>query len=65
VENWKKEANYDRSKVCRHCPQEFHYDRSLEYLAALKKVEKELSEHENTCEFKEKVAEVKKVKQDK
>ncbi|CAI2173569.1 604_t:CDS:10 [Funneliformis geosporum] len=52
VENWKKEENYERSKTCRYCPQEFHYDRNLEYLVAKIKVEAELKKHEETCEAK-------------
>jgi hypothetical protein len=63
VENWKKEENYDRSKTCRHCPQEFYYDKSLEYLLAKQKVEKELAEHEAACSFKSKPEERKEAKQ--
>jgi len=63
VENWKKEENYDRNKTCRYCPQEFHYDKSLEYLLAKQKAEKELEEHEATCSVKSNLEEVKKVKQ--
>ncbi|CAJ0824772.1 6780_t:CDS:10 [Entrophospora sp. SA101] len=48
----KFEENYDRSKTCRHCPEEFHYDKSLEFLPAKAKVEKDLAEHETACSLK-------------
>ncbi|CAG8546377.1 4491_t:CDS:2 [Paraglomus occultum] len=63
VENWKKEENYERSKICCYCSQEFHYDKNLEYLLAKQKAEKELSEHEAACSFKNKPEEAKNVKQ--
>ncbi|KLL05259.1 MAG: hypothetical protein MRERV_3c085 [Mycoplasmataceae bacterium RV_VA103A] len=63
--NWDKARtqNYVRKKVCRHCPQTFDYDKSLEFLPSKQKAEAELATHEANCPEKNNQVNQQKLKQ--